>query len=227
MSALKLSDYYWLVKFFPQKKMRNISPSLSGVLLDVGIADNPYTDIFGSYVSRYIALDILWNTAIDVQADAVHLPFQNGSIDVVLCVDALYFIPEPWKAFSEFERVLKPGGRLVVFASQSWRTMDEKTDYYRFTKNGLSYLAQRAGLQVIESKPLDGFWAKMGAQVNYYLFRIQKKSVLWSFLFRAVYACNNAFFYFLNKINNIETDTINNSLIAVKRNVTEGSDRSL
>ena len=59
-----------------------------------------------------------------------------------------------------------------------------------------------------------------GAQVNYYLFRIQKKSVLWSFLFRAVYACNNAFFYFLNKINNIETETINNSLIAVKRNVT-------
>ncbi len=56
------------------------------------------------------------------------LPFRNETIDVVLCVDVLYYLTEPREAFAEFSRVSKPGGILAVFAGQSWRTMDEHGD---------------------------------------------------------------------------------------------------
>jgi SAM-dependent methyltransferase len=212
----KLYDYNWLVKYFSERKMGGLSPSFSGTLLDVGSSGRTYEYIFGPYVSRYIALDILWDRNIDLQADGMRLPFRDGCVDAVLCVDALYFFTEPEKAFAEFHRVLKPRGRLVVFASQSWRTMDERCDYFRFTNNGLSYLARHAGLAVLEASPLDGYWAKMGAQINYFFLRIHRRFSVLSPLFHAIYLVNNVLFYFLNKIDNVKTETINNCLIAVK-----------
>jgi SAM-dependent methyltransferase len=213
---VRIYDYNWLVKYYTERELSIVSPSFHGTLLDVGSSNRPYVDICGPYVSRYVTLDISPNSDIDVRADAMRLPFRNETIDVVLCFDVLYFLTEPWEAFTEFTRVLKPGGILVVFASQSWRTMDEHGDYYRFTKNGLSYLAKRSGLTVLRARPLDGLWAKMGAQINYFFLRFNKRCGVCTPLFSAIYLMNNGIFYLLNKIHNIDVETINNVLIAVK-----------
>ena len=49
--------------------------------------------------------------------DAHHLPFPDGSLDAVNCYAALYLIPDPFAAFEEMLRVLRPGGRLSVMTS--------------------------------------------------------------------------------------------------------------
>ena len=46
--------------------------------------------------------------------DAEKLEFPDNSFDFVFCGFALFFFPSILKAVSEFKRVLKPGGRLVV-----------------------------------------------------------------------------------------------------------------
>lgn len=46
--------------------------------------------------------------------DAMDLPYDAGSFDVVLILEALYFVPEPHKAISEALRVLRPGGKLMI-----------------------------------------------------------------------------------------------------------------
>jgi arsenite methyltransferase len=48
------------------------------------------------------------------RADAAALPFSEGSVDLVLSVNTIYFWPEPARVLAEMHRVLKPGGRLVL-----------------------------------------------------------------------------------------------------------------
>jgi SAM-dependent methyltransferase len=48
------------------------------------------------------------------QADAVALPFEDGSFDAVIAMHMLYHLPDPAKGIAEMHRVLKPGGFLAV-----------------------------------------------------------------------------------------------------------------
>lgn len=47
------------------------------------------------------------------QADAMQLPFEDGTFDVVVCQFAVMFLSDKPKAFSEARRVLRPGGTYV------------------------------------------------------------------------------------------------------------------
>ena len=47
-------------------------------------------------------------------ADAVALPFDDGSFDGVLCRFGLMLVPELDKAASEITRVLRPSGRVAL-----------------------------------------------------------------------------------------------------------------
>jgi len=46
------------------------------------------------------------------QADAMQLPFADGSFDAVVCQFGAMFFPDKARAFAEARRVLAPGGRL-------------------------------------------------------------------------------------------------------------------
>jgi len=47
------------------------------------------------------------------QADAMQLPFADGTFDAVVCQFGVMFFPDKSKAFSEARRVLRPGGVLI------------------------------------------------------------------------------------------------------------------
>lgn len=47
------------------------------------------------------------------QADALALPFEDGSFDAVVCQFGVMFFPDRAKAYSEARRVLRRGGRLL------------------------------------------------------------------------------------------------------------------
>lgn len=49
-----------------------------------------------------------------VAADALALPFGDGAFDAVVSNSVLHFLPDPPAALTEWRRVLRPGGRLVV-----------------------------------------------------------------------------------------------------------------
>jgi SAM-dependent methyltransferase len=56
------------------------------------------------------------------QADAMQLPFQDGTFDAVVCQFGVMFFPDKTQALSEARRVLRPGGVLVF---NVWDRLEE------------------------------------------------------------------------------------------------------
>ena len=52
-----------------------------------------------------------------VRGDAHRLPFADDEFDTVMCLAALYLIPDPLPVLDEMARVCRPGGEVVVFTS--------------------------------------------------------------------------------------------------------------
>ena len=47
-------------------------------------------------------------------ADAMNLPYQEDSFDVIIIANALHIVPDPEKALQESDRVLRPDGMLIA-----------------------------------------------------------------------------------------------------------------
>lgn len=77
-------------------------------------------------VARRVRPDVDWR-----QGDALAMPFDDASFDVVLCQFALMFFPNRTEALREMWRVLKPGGRLAVAV---WGALDEIRVYAVFAE---------------------------------------------------------------------------------------------
>jgi ubiquinone/menaquinone biosynthesis C-methylase UbiE len=49
------------------------------------------------------------------------LPFGDASFDCVICIDVIEHLPSPARFVAEFERVLRPGGLLLISFGPPWR----------------------------------------------------------------------------------------------------------
>lgn len=67
-----------------------------------------------SYAANVITSDIQPMHWLDVVADAHRLPFAAGSFDNIVLFDVLHHLERPRLFLLEAERILCPGGRLVV-----------------------------------------------------------------------------------------------------------------
>ena len=64
-----------------------------------------------------------------VTADAVELPFVDASFDAVIAMHMLYHVADPDAAISEFHRVLRPGGVLLITTNGA----ENMRELYRLT----------------------------------------------------------------------------------------------
>ena len=76
-----------------------------------------------------------------VNGDALALPFPDATFDAVTISFGLRNVPDPEAALSEFARVMRPGGRLVVceFADPTWPPFRQV--YRRYLVGALPRLA--------------------------------------------------------------------------------------
>lgn len=108
--------------------------------------------------SKYIGVDMQKGPGVDVIQKGEKLPFDNGSVDVVLCLETFEHCDKPWEVAKEIERVVSKKGVVVVSSQQNFPIHMHPSDYFRFTPFGLKSLFEslQSKLVITISPPFEG-----------------------------------------------------------------------
>ncbi|MDF1497621.1 MAG: methyltransferase domain-containing protein [Patescibacteria group bacterium] len=91
----------------------------------------------------YKTLDPVSDYNPDIIGDIHNLPFENDSVESIICLAVLEHVKNPFKAVSEMFRVLKPGGYCFAYLPFLYNYHPMKgyyDDYFRFTEDGIKEL---------------------------------------------------------------------------------------
>lgn len=164
-----------------EKFARSLPPDSR--ILDIGCGHKPYAHLLTGH--RYEGLDPDPASAADYHCPSTHIPLPDGTLDAVICTQALQHIEQPMQTVAEIRRVLKIGGRLFltvpfgikmvatpVPASEApihtfspedipaWRP-----DYWRYTQFGLLLLLRDFCIDSIQ--PATGYIGTLCQLLNY------------------------------------------------------------
>jgi hypothetical protein len=124
-------------------------PPASARALDLGSDKCPYRDLLTARGYRVETLDITRDRGADYAGTAEATGLPDASFDLVLCTQVIEHCMNPWAAVREINRILKPGGYLVVSAPHVWFFHPHPTDHWRFTQEGMAHLCREAGLEPV------------------------------------------------------------------------------
>lgn len=131
-------------------------------LLDAGAGEGQYAHHFSA--QRYCGVDLAvgdaaWDyTRLDALCDLTAMPFRDGAFDAAIHIVTLEHLREPARALAELGRCLAPGAELLLAAPHEWEVHQAPHDYFRYTRFGLRYLLEKAGMEVLEIRPAGGYF---------------------------------------------------------------------
>ena len=117
--------------------------------------------------------------------------FSEASFDLVLCLDVLEHLTDPWATLSKIQTLLRPGGRLITSLPNvrhhsvvlpllfrgHWEYKEagimDRTHLRFFSRRGISALMRGAGLQEVRALPTYtwGSWDKWKDRLSFGLLR--------------------------------------------------------
>lgn len=169
---------FYIARYNLASGIKDFSDYMRGELLDVGCGTKPYKSVFT--VDSYIGLDIdsdltRKRETADYFYDGKEFPFQDKSFDSVLCNQVLEHVFNPREFLSEINRVLKPGGKLLLTVPFVWDEHEQPFDYARYSSFGLRSLLEKNGFIVLEQKKLGADVGVIFQLINAYLYKIVAK----------------------------------------------------
>lgn len=183
--------------------LRSMSSSVrpSDRVLDAGAGGRGYRKYFAH--ARYESTDI---TATSDRigehhtfiSELHHIPIADNSYDVIVNTQVLEHVEFPQVVINEFYRILKPNGRLLLTAPQSWGVHMAPYHFFNFTRYGLASLFHNAHFSIEVIKPNGGiFWnlAKITSKLPGYLYHdFQSRHPRSALLLRPIYLLCKPFF---------------------------------
>jgi SAM-dependent methyltransferase len=161
----------WLIYHIGDQWLRKFTDSYKGSLYDLGCGEMPYKDWLLNFVDNYIGVD--WGSTLhelkaDILADLNEpLPIDSEVADTVISISVMEHLREPQLFLNESNRILKPGGAIILQVPFMWQVHEAPYDYYRYTRYGLQYMFEKAGFTDILVYPQTGFWVMWVIKFNY------------------------------------------------------------
>lgn len=153
--------FQWLSTRHLYADLRRVLPELSGRVLDVGSRDKPYAP-FLTAADEHVGLDLEPGPGVDhVVGEGGDWPFPVGSFDGVLCTQVLMYVPSPRAIWAEIDRVLRPGGRVVMTVPFTYQIHALIPDYWRFSSEGVRRLVP-SGYEILELRRQGGAGSTIG-----------------------------------------------------------------
>jgi SAM-dependent methyltransferase len=137
-----------------------LQPNATWLVLEVGAGTGANLPVLqnigaGRVVACDVSVDALRHagcSATMTRADAAHLPFRSGSVDLLLAADVIEHLDDDRAALREFVRVLRPGGHLVLTVPafpSLWGPQDIVSHHRRrYRRSALLSLIRGAGVGV-------------------------------------------------------------------------------
>lgn len=137
------------------EKILNRYVKENDTILDIGCGCGIYRK---STLGKYTGLDITDEDYsegnkrhVDIVASATEIPLPDNHLDLIFAVSSFYLIPEYEKALREFHRVLRPGGRVLLFdynkKTQQYLNKQEGKQYPCWTQKELEALLKTNGFK--------------------------------------------------------------------------------
>ena len=184
--ALFLNPFYFARKNL-SSAISEYSINIHGHLLDVGCGTKPYHSLFK--VESYRGLDIdspitRKQGIADDLYDGTKFPYQNDSFESALCNQVLEHIFNPDEFLTEINRVLKPGGILLLTVPFVWDEHEQPYDYARYSSFGLNALLAKNNFKIISHKKLAADATILFQLTNAYLYKLIQQ---WPWLLKLLF----------------------------------------
>lgn len=198
--------FNWLANHKIIRALERARAHAHGTLLDVGCGSRAFAPLFDGCVSRYLGLDLkdapYPDTTPEVYGRAEALPLRSGSVNTVLGLALLTYLPDPMDMLRESHRVLAPGGVLLVEFPYITPERDPMRHRSRFTREGAAAMLDRAGFDAVAWLPIGGPASRVGLRAIGALNRINRGSwrVITELPVRALYVVLQVGFELLDHV---------------------------
>lgn len=145
---------FWLSRRAIADKLKQNAHFLNKKTLDFGCGSQPYKRLL-SHASTYIGVELdtpqnRKNKIADLFYNGHSIPLQTSSIDSILSTQTFEHLPNPCEILTEFHRILRPGGNLVLSIPLMWPEHETPYDFYRYTSFGIKSLLERHNFTIIK-----------------------------------------------------------------------------
>lgn len=126
-------------------------------ILEIGARDRSGVSNRERYIPEnmdYVGADIKEGPGVDIVCDAHelsrHVP--HNHFDCVFSLNTFEHLLMPWKAALEINRVLKPGGKVMIFTHHAFPLHDIPWDFWRFSDTAWHGIFNRySGFEIVET----------------------------------------------------------------------------
>lgn len=145
----------FIIRHGLHKAIVELAPKVKGDILDFGCGSKPYKFLF-SHADSYVGVDLEntghdhFDSQVDFYYDGIRLPFNDGSFDSVVCFEVLEHVFNIEEILTEINRVLKPGGKLLLSTPFAWDEHEIPFDFARYTSYGIVDVLNKANFKVID-----------------------------------------------------------------------------
>ncbi len=135
-------------------------------VLDAGAGRRPYSDIFRR--NQYESCDMpggFYEQKHDFECFLHDIPRPANTYDAVINTQVLEHVPDPIATLRELNRILKPGGCLLLTIPLTAPLHGEPWHFFHFTHHAIGEMARRSNFEIKACEKIGGAFWTLGKRV--------------------------------------------------------------